>query len=329
MTTIIEYNREQIDLIKRTIAQGATDDELALFIQQSKRTGLDPFTRQIYALKRWDSREQREKMSIQISIDGARLVAERTGKYAGQLGPYWCGETSEWSEVWLSKKPPAAAKVAVLRSDFKEPLWAVATYDAYVQTKKDGSPTGMWVKMPSLMLAKCAESLALRKAFPMELSGLYTTEEMSQSIIEPEPEMPKLPPSTEPKPTRPFTPEQLMDAIYSGVKDKVDNGWNPKGKAEEDINMLTGLVASNLEKCFAGEGATDKRHTLLAWMFGSASLKTLRVEELVTLNRWLDAKQDSGGEYVVNPLSIKEANTALVEALKDEGQIEMNLEENK
>jgi hypothetical protein len=133
----------------------------------------------------------------------------------------------------------------------------------------------------------------------------------------------------EQKITRPFTPEQLMNAIYSGVKDKVDNGWNPKNKGEEDINMLTGLVASNLEKCFAGEGATDKRHTLLAWMFGSASLKTLRVEELVTLNRWLDAKQDSGGEYVVNPLSIKEANTALVEALKDEGQIEMNLEENK
>lgn len=183
----IEFTQEQVDLIKSSVMPNASNDELKLFLYVSKKSGLDPLTKQIYAVARWDKRQARNVFTFQTGIDGFRVVAERSSLYAGQVGPYWCGADGVWVDVWLKKEPPLAAKVGVIRKDFKETLYAVANWESYVQKDKEGKPTQFWRNMAPLMLAKVAEALALRKAFPQDLSGLYTQEEMAQAQTENEP----------------------------------------------------------------------------------------------------------------------------------------------
>lgn len=183
------FTEDQIGLIKRTVCKDATDDELSLFLAVCQRTRLDPFRKQIYSIARrtWNAerRDYDVVRSIQTGIDGFRVIADRTKEVDGQEGPFWCGPEGEWKEVWLdSNLPPVAAKVIVHRKGSRFPFVGVARFDAYAQFYKDDGKwklTSMWLKMGDVMIAKCAEALALRKGFPEELGELRTTEEMGQA----------------------------------------------------------------------------------------------------------------------------------------------------
>lgn len=178
MTKGIEWTREQIELIKTTVAKNTTDDQLKLFLYTCKRTGLDPLAKQIHCVVR--PTKNGPVMSIMTAIDGYRLTADRSGKYAGNDDP-----------IYDNEEKPTKATVTVYKivAGTRCSFTATARWEQYYPGEAQGF---MWRKMPHLMLGKCAEALALRKAFPVELSGVYTVEEMAQAgDIKEEQESPK------------------------------------------------------------------------------------------------------------------------------------------
>jgi phage recombination protein Bet len=236
-----EFNSDEIALIKDTVCRGSTDNELKLFLYQCARTGLDPLSRQIHAVKRWDASLQREAMAIQTGIDGYRLIADRTERYAG----------SEDARFELDEKGglfSATVTVWKLVQGQRCPFTATAYWSEYAQFKKDGTPNVFWKNRPRLMLSKCAESLALRKAFPQELSGVYTHEEMGTEMIEEaeaEPVKIESKPNGKPK----EEPSDLRKKALAILEQAAKHGTN-------SLASMWATLAPNMKK--AAEGDKDR-----------------------------------------------------------------------
>lgn len=185
---LIEWSPEQVALIKDTVAKGVglSNAELALFGYVAAQYGLDPLRRQMYAV-RYD---KDQPVTFQVAIDGFRALAKRSGKMRGYTQTQWCGQDGIWVDVWTRLDvPPWAARVGVRHVDYPEPVFGTALYTEYVATRRaydneirDGSPprvpNSQWSTRPAHMLAKCAEALAIRTAFPEDVGGLVTDDEM-------------------------------------------------------------------------------------------------------------------------------------------------------
>lgn len=296
------WTDKQKAALKQLGIGNAHDADLAVFFHHCTRTGLDPFARQIYMIERWS--KGGPKQTIQTGIDGFRLIARRaTDQRQGTFGyepTEWCGDDGVWRDVWLSKSAPAAAKVTVIRDGSRFP--AVALYTEYVGTDKQGNPTAMWRDKGSLMLAKCAEALALRKAFPQDLSGLYTSDEMDQVATQAQP-------VTEPQSGR----ERLASAVThveSQLGGEEITPEQPEAITDKQIKALN-AAASDLgltrEQKLAGIAATIGREV--------ESSKDLSKAEATRCIKSLNAAIGQRGQ--VDPDTEKSAD---VDAARDAAQ---------
>ena len=178
LTTVTKQTLTQEDIqtlvSSNIIPAGTPPATIKFFAKVCYEKKLSPFSNQIHLIKRGD------KYSIQTGIDGLRAIADRTGLYAGSDDCVYDEGLSHYEMIEKKRDHPVVAKVTVYKMVGKErvPFTASAIWNEYAP--QQDAMKFMWKKMGFLMLGKCAEALALRKAFPDELSSLYTEEEMHQ-----------------------------------------------------------------------------------------------------------------------------------------------------
>jgi len=145
---------------------------MAAFIQACGRTGLDPTAKQIYAA------QMGGKWTVLVGVDGMRLVAQRTGEYDGQDPIEWQQvEDGPWSPT-PGKGAPYAARIAIYRKGVSRPIVQTVTFAEF------GGSGGNWSKRPAHMLGIRAETHGFRRQFPMELSGIYTAEDIDSGTVD-------------------------------------------------------------------------------------------------------------------------------------------------
>ncbi|MGW8988683.1 phage recombination protein Bet [Streptomyces zhihengii] len=268
------WTPEQAAVLRQSgIKDQVAPAELSGFLHLCQRTGLDPFSRQIYLIGRYSKKDGRDVYTPQTGIDGYRVIAQRvTAQTSGTYGYedfLWCDKDGRWRDVWLPDAPPAAAKVTVIRNGQR--FSAVARFSEYVQTFPDGNPKGLWAKMPAGQIAKCAEALALRKAFPHDLAGVYTAEEMEQvdnpapaevqqvRRAEPGPDQWSMPAPLPQQAARNYVAEaqaaETAEAVRGIYRDAVAGGFGPNTATAQQIAAIGQEKAAAETKVATAEAA--------------------------------------------------------------------------
>lgn len=188
MTALTLYEGKQLDLIRRTVAKDCDPAEFDQFVHICKAVKLDPLRRQIYAFVFNKDKPQWRQMTVVTAIGGYRSIAERTGNYR----PDEDDAKIEYSDAAKNPQtnPLGIVKAIVYVWKYSHGEWhraaGSAHWDEYVPLRDgaiDSKKTG-WIKMPRIMIAKCAEAAALRKAWPDDFAGLEIEEEVDRRSID-------------------------------------------------------------------------------------------------------------------------------------------------
>lgn len=168
----------ELQLIKDTVAKGCDDLQLRLFLHICRKHRLDPLVKQVYCVLWPIDGGKAHEMVVITGINGYRTIAARDHKDFGG--------TSAAVFTWTTQKTPAGRTIpesATVRAFRKggEPTEATVYWDEFAPYDLRHKRADFWNRMPKHMLAKVAESQALRKAFP-DLADIYTEEEMAQRL---------------------------------------------------------------------------------------------------------------------------------------------------
>lgn len=163
---VIDFrDRDMVSTLKATVAQGLNDQEFTLFAEFCKSTRLNPFKREIWAIKAGN------RLQLMTGINGFFAIANSHPQFDGLECEI---ETDD-------KGLPMKAIAKAHRKDRKFPAVGIAL----LRESKGASP--IWNTQPSVMLTKVAKARALREAFPQEMGGLYTDDEMPAQFTQPLP----------------------------------------------------------------------------------------------------------------------------------------------
>jgi phage recombination protein Bet len=222
------WTKERVELVKRTICpKGISDDAFALFMEQCKRSGLDPLLKEAFCVPR------RQKVGdswveahvFQPAEAGMLARAERFPDYRGcQASAVYAeddiimdqgrGEVTHKFNPAKRKGQLAGAWARVERTG-KMPTLVWVDFQGYVQQ------TPLWSKIPTTMIEKCARVAALRKAYPEAFGGLYIAEEMPEEKPATETRAAKKPPLPPPEDPPALAESNIIEAQFRAASEQV------------------------------------------------------------------------------------------------------------
>jgi len=252
----VTFSQQKLQLIRETLVPPEiTPDQFDLFINICKHLNLDPFKRQIFALPfRGKRNDEQSRLIVHTSIEGYRAISARSGRYEGIAFEKILVTDKDGTDQILT--PPefnparhklVSATVGLHVTGYRSPVYATALWDSYCPTY-DGKPSGLWLKHPLLMLLKCAEALAHRKAALADFSGVYVTEELHAAMAEEAPDAKQTARKTTKKTTTPDSLTECWNTVAAYLE-----ATAPEGKADEAL-----VAAMNfLEKTFGDIGTAE------------------------------------------------------------------------